>query len=100
MFMDLPLCLKEENFHFNETKGFFCLHKNGTDECLDDTKGTSRKPSTARKFSTETAEELHNLYLPFTRKLKTFGKYFGTLEIFFIYFYIKCLANKKNIKKY
>ena len=73
MFMDLPLCLKEDNFHFNSTKGFFCLFKNGTDHCLDDSKGTSRKPSQIRKFTTETAEELHNLYSPYTRKLKTYG---------------------------
>ena len=42
MFMDLPLCLKEDNFHFNDTKGFYCLSKNETDFCLDDSKGTSR----------------------------------------------------------
>ena len=40
--MDLPLSLKEENFHFNDTKGFYCLGKNETDFCLDDSKGTSK----------------------------------------------------------
>ena len=76
--MDLPLCLTEDNFHFNETKGFFCLQRNDTDECLDDNKGTSRHPgqNQSKKFSIETAEELYNLYLPYVKKLQSYGKSF------------------------
>ena len=43
-FIGLPRCLKNENFVFNETKGFYCiLDKDGNQQCLDSNKGTSRK---------------------------------------------------------
>ena len=76
MFMDLPLCLTKDNFHFNSTKGFFCLRRNGVDECLDDSKGTSRHPEQTKKFSIETAEELYNLYSPYVKQLQMFGEFF------------------------
>ena len=33
----------------------------------------TRKPSNAKKYSIETAEELFNLYSPYTRKLRDLG---------------------------
>ena len=33
-----------------------------------------RKPSNAKKYSIETAEELFNLYSPYTRRLRDLGK--------------------------
>ena len=36
----------------------------------------TRKPSNAKKYSIETAEELFNLYSPYTRKLRDLGKLF------------------------
>ena len=36
----------------------------------------TRKPSNAKKYSIETAEELFNLYSPYTRKLRDLGMLF------------------------
>ena len=46
----------------------------------------TRKPSNAKKYSIETAEELFNLYSPYTRKLRDLGKLFYYTS--FCYFFI------------
>ena len=46
-----------------------------------------RKPSNVKKYSIETAEELFNLYSPYTRKLRDLGKlfYYVNLCYFFLF---------------
>ena len=59
-FIGLPRCLKNENFVFNETKGFYCiLDKDGNQQCLDSNKGTSRKRLLKLKLTSSDMGEIN-----------------------------------------
>lgn len=38
-FLGIPHRISNNNFYFNETKGFYCLRNDSSDKCLRETKG-------------------------------------------------------------
>lgn len=66
-FLGLEPKITENNFHFNQTKGFYCLKGNGSERCLQESKGRKHPRvdpivvSKLRRFFNDHNQKLYDL---------------------------------------
>ena len=75
-FLGLRHALKQDNFYFNKTRGFFCLKKGADLRCLHPSKGRAHPPIKPRVL-----HKLYKFFKPYNEKFfKLSGQYFDWSE--------------------